>query len=102
VIALGRGGVRETILTDGPAPTGLFFDQPTPAAIAAAIRAFLVREPQFSAAACHANALRFSEERFESEFSAFVNRQFANFQAQLVVGHAQPERLRSAAFAAVK
>ena len=88
VIALGRGGARETIITGGPAPTGFFFDTPTPAAIADAVRAFL-RAPEISPAACHANALRFAEERFESEFRAFFDEQFATFRARLETARSQ-------------
>ena len=91
VVALGRGGVRETIVTDGANPTGMFFDEPTPAAIAAAIRAFIGREGEFSPALCHANAARFAEERFEREFSAFVGEQVAAFQAKLRIGCARHE-----------
>jgi glycosyltransferase involved in cell wall biosynthesis len=86
VVALGRGGSRETIVTDGPDPTGLFFNVPTPAAIAAALRKFLVREFEFRPAACHANALRFTEARFESEFRTFVSKQLASFHARLMTG----------------
>jgi glycosyltransferase involved in cell wall biosynthesis len=88
VIALGRGGARETIITGGPAPTGFFFDTPTPAAIADAVRAFL-RAPEISPAACHANALRFAEERFESEFRSFFDEQFATFRARLETARSQ-------------
>ena len=88
VIALGRGGARETIVTGGPAPTGFFFDTPTPAAIAGAVRAFL-HAPEISPAACHANALRFAEERFESEFRSFFDEQFATFRARLETARGQ-------------
>jgi glycosyltransferase involved in cell wall biosynthesis len=91
VIALGRGGVRETIVTDGPQPTGRFFDAPTPDAIADAVRGF-IRAPEINPAACHANALRFAEERFESEFRSFFDEQFAIHRARL-------ETARSKAFA---
>jgi glycosyltransferase involved in cell wall biosynthesis len=73
VIALGRGGVRETIVGDGPSPTGLFFADATPAAITEAVREFITRESEFDPLACHANALRFSTEVFISEFKEFVS-----------------------------
>jgi len=82
VIALGRGGVRETVVSDGPAPTGLFFDAPEPAAIAAAVRRFLADPARFRAAACHANAGRFNEGRFAREFRALVDDAYAAFAAQ--------------------
>ena len=72
LIALGRGGAREIVVVDGPAPTGLFFDTPEPAKIAAAVGRFLARREMFHPADCHANALRFAEEQFDRTFSSFV------------------------------
>ena len=86
VIALGRGGSRETVVTDGPAPTGMFFDRPEAAAIAAAVEAFSHRRDSFTRAACHANALRFRTERFERDFTNFVTLRFAAFQAEVRAG----------------
>ena len=89
VIALGRGGAVETIVTQGPFPTGLFFDEPTPDAIARAVRAFLARPGAFSPAACHANARRFEQARFEREFGAFVQDRLLAFNRHLRQGRAQ-------------
>jgi glycosyltransferase involved in cell wall biosynthesis len=78
VLALGKGGARETIVTKGPKPTGMFFDTPNPILIAETVNAFLEDEDRFDPAACHANARRFSESRFQNEFHRFVmQRQFA-------------------------
>ncbi len=82
VIALGRGGARETVVTDGPSPTGIFFDTPTPEAIAWAIRRFIDSPNRIMPAQCHAHAKRFSEARFDREFGAFVADAFATFQAE--------------------
>jgi glycosyltransferase involved in cell wall biosynthesis len=41
VIALNRGGVRESVLHDVPDPTGLFFDVPEPAVIADTVKRFI-------------------------------------------------------------
>jgi glycosyltransferase involved in cell wall biosynthesis len=79
VIALGRGGARETVVADGPAPTGLFFLSPEPAGIAAAVRRFLAQPGKFRPAACHANAIRFNEDRFAREFRALVDDAYAAF-----------------------
>lgn len=86
VIALGRGGVRETVVVDGPNPTGVFFDTPTPQAIVEAIRTFLRREHEFTPSNCHTNAMRFAEDRFERDFSAFVHGNLAAFQRGLQDG----------------
>jgi glycosyltransferase involved in cell wall biosynthesis len=82
VIALGRGGARETVVSDGPAPTGLFFDTPTPEAIAWAVQRFLGSSHRFTPAQCHAHARRFNEQIFDREFGDFVARCFATFQAE--------------------
>jgi glycosyltransferase involved in cell wall biosynthesis len=83
VIALGRGGVRETILTSGPSPTGLFFDQATPEAVAEAVRRFDRMDPAISSEACHRNAQRFAEDRFEESFVGFVRANYAAFHARM-------------------
>jgi glycosyltransferase involved in cell wall biosynthesis len=73
VIAYGRGGIRETIRgLDDVAPTGVFFDAQTPQALAAAVRTFEANDARISAAACRANAQRFSPARFRDEIQAIV------------------------------
>ena len=71
VLALGRGGALETVVGSGSGRTGTFFVDARPETIAAAVRRFdgeLAPTPE----ACHANALRFSEEHFRQRFSEFV------------------------------
>jgi glycosyltransferase involved in cell wall biosynthesis len=63
VIALRRGGARETITLE----SGAFFEDPSPRSIAAAIRTFL-EEPPPSGAACRRNAERFSVAHFHEAF----------------------------------
>lgn len=81
VIALGRGGVAETVcVEDGPGRTGEFFSEATPAAIAQAVRRFesgLPIDPE----ACRRNALRFSRLRFREEFRAYVGQHWSAFTA---------------------
>lgn len=74
VIAYGKGGSSEIVRAAGSheAPTGIFFDQQTPAAIRDAVQRFESSAP-ISATACRENALRFSAERFRSEFKALVD-----------------------------
>jgi glycosyltransferase involved in cell wall biosynthesis len=83
VIALGRGGACETIITTGAAPTGLFFDLPTPAAIVDAINRYLQTRERYAAAECWRNALRFSEERFISVFADHVKREVMSFRDRI-------------------
>jgi glycosyltransferase involved in cell wall biosynthesis len=56
VIAYGKGGARETVVADGPSPTGLFFDRPDPEAIVAAVDEFKEREAEFTPENCYASA----------------------------------------------
>lgn len=65
VVARRAGGALDSIL-DGQ--TGVFFDLPTPQAIAGAAE----KIPQGSAGACRANALRFSESEFERSMIRFL------------------------------
>jgi glycosyltransferase involved in cell wall biosynthesis len=83
VIALGRGGARETVIAEGPRRTGLFFDHPEPAEIAAAIRRFADQPGAFSPFACHENARRFSEARFERALRGFVEQQRARLDSEI-------------------
>ncbi len=88
VLALGRGGVRETVKIGGLAPTGIFFERSDGESVAGAVREFIRNEAAFEPAACHRNALRFSENRFHEAFSTFVVEQYEAFSARLAVGGA--------------
>jgi glycosyltransferase involved in cell wall biosynthesis len=82
VIAFGRGGALETIRgLDDPAPTGVFFKEQTPAAIADAVRNFVGNASKIRPEACRESALRFSAERFRREFAEFVAARSAEFGA---------------------
>ena len=84
VIAYGKGAALETIRCpgsdDGPA-TGIFFQQQTSEAIAAAIREFEQLPQPIDPIACRQNALRFSPERFRDEFDRLVRDDWRRFQA---------------------
>jgi glycosyltransferase involved in cell wall biosynthesis len=83
VIAYGRGGVTESVRgLDHPRPTGLFFDEQTPGAIADAVEAFERNEHRIAAAACRENALRFSSARFVTEYAGFVQRCWSEFRSE--------------------
>ena len=90
VIALGRGGACETIITTGDAPTGLFFDLPTPAAIVDAVNRYLQTRERYAAAECWRNALRFSEERFIAAFGEHVKREVMSFRNRIKRGRELP------------
>jgi glycosyltransferase involved in cell wall biosynthesis len=82
VIAYDAGGVTETVRgLDAPAPTGVFFAEQTPAAIAAAISDFETNSARITAQACRENAMRFGVERFRREFAACVASEWSTFTA---------------------
>ncbi len=73
VIALGRGGVLESVPQLHPR-AGFFYDLPGPDELAGAISRFEREEPSLSARAIQAAAQRFSETRFDMELRRFVGR----------------------------
>jgi glycosyltransferase involved in cell wall biosynthesis len=75
VLALGRGGVRESIATF-PHRTGLFFSESNAEQIAACVRSFVAQEHLFSRSTCRAQANRFSADRFRAQFKAYVEMEF--------------------------
>lgn len=82
VIALRRGGAAETVAgLDAPAPTGVFFDEPTPAAIADAVRRFEQDSGRVSAHACVQRATQFSRAVFDRRFGDWVEAQWARWCA---------------------
>lgn len=96
VIALGRGGALETVVTGGKYATGILFAEPEPAQVAAAVERFIDEETQFSPDACFRNAGRFSEERFERDFRGHVDGVYADFTERRLATYARallPEML---------
>jgi len=74
VIAYGKGGALETVIAEGAAhPTGLFFKEPTPRALLDALDRFEEIEHQFEREPIRKHAERFSSDRFEREWRAFID-----------------------------
>ncbi len=73
VIAFGRGGATETVLTEGAHRTGLFFDEQTVASLVDAVARF-ESGPPCTPADCRANAERFSVAAFQAGMTAAVAR----------------------------
>lgn len=71
VIALGRGGVLESVPERNPR-AGFFYDAPGEEPLEAAIRRFEKEERSLSAAAIQTAAGRFSEERFQAEMCRLI------------------------------
>lgn len=82
VIAFGKGGVLETIIDEGPTPTGLFFLNQTVPSLCMAVHEFEKRNHLFLPINCRLNSQRFSTERFNSEFSSYVNSKWAEFSKE--------------------
>ena len=82
VIAYGRGGSAETIRgLDSAEPTGVLFAEQTVPSIAEAVSQFEASAHRISAAACRANAGRFSRQMFDRRFSAYVADALAQHRA---------------------
>jgi len=67
VVAYGAGGALDTVVER---ETGIFFHEPTPEALAAAVRAFAPDE--LDPRACRANAERFAVKDFKEKLSQFI------------------------------
>lgn len=76
LIAFGRGGAKDIVRPLGAhdAPTGVLFEQQSVAAIKDAVSRFEANRAAMTAAACHENAERFSEERFRRELAEAFGR----------------------------
>lgn len=82
VIAFGKGGALETVRPLGVnAPTGLFFDTQSVLSLCATVKSFEKNQHMFIPTDCRANAEKFSTQRFEREFSEFVEAKWAEFSA---------------------
>jgi glycosyltransferase involved in cell wall biosynthesis len=71
VIALGRGGVLETVPEHNPR-AGFFYHAPGDASLEEAILCFEREEMSLSAAAIQMAATRFSEARFEADMRNLI------------------------------
>jgi glycosyltransferase involved in cell wall biosynthesis len=81
VLALGKGGARESIATTGPRSTGMFFENAEPRSIVECVQSFIAREKTISRLDCRHRAALFSAERFRSQFVAAVNEELERFRA---------------------
>ena len=80
MIAFGKGGALETVNGLGSSmPTGIFFYEQTPRAVADAVIDFEDNLGLIASEDCVKNAERFSVSRFRSEFKEFVNLNYQQF-----------------------
>jgi glycosyltransferase involved in cell wall biosynthesis len=83
VVAYGHGGATESVRgLEHARPTGVFFAEQSVASIVAALDAFERNEHRIAPAACRESALRFSTARFVTEYTAFVQRAWADFRGE--------------------
>jgi glycosyltransferase involved in cell wall biosynthesis len=81
LIAYGRGGAVDIVRgLESDRPTGLLFEEQSPAAVIDAVRQFERDGRQIQANACRANAERFSQDRFRREFYEFAMEAWDEFQ----------------------
>jgi glycosyltransferase involved in cell wall biosynthesis len=79
VIAYGRGGVCESVRgLDSDRPTGVFFAEQSADSICAAVIEFENSGDRIVPQTCRDNAMRFSTDRFQAEFLAFVKQAWEN------------------------
>lgn len=80
VIAYKKGGAVETIRgLETSKPTGVFFEEQVTASLMKAVRTFEEHAGAISCWDCRENALRFSLERFRSEFKELVESEWNTF-----------------------
>lgn len=81
VLALGRGGARESIAASGPHATGMHFVGADPVSITDCVRSFVAREHTISRADCRQRAAFFSAERFRRQFVSAIDEELERFHA---------------------
>ncbi len=74
VIALGRGGVAETVVGVGSGRTGVLYAEPTVDALVEAMREFESLPAPLDPATARLRALEFSRSRYEAELLAYLER----------------------------
>lgn len=80
VIAFGKGGSLETVRPFGvDNPTGLFFENQNVVDIIKAINDFENLAEQISPLHCRENAVRFSNERFQTQMKMYINEKWEQF-----------------------
>lgn len=83
VIAFGRGGALEIVRgLEADKPTGVLFNEQTPAAVVEAVQTFERQEHVIDTCACRENSLRFDVTRFHREFFEHAIDQWRLFAEQ--------------------
>ncbi|MCU0526998.1 MAG: glycosyltransferase family 4 protein [Elainella sp. Prado103] len=77
VIAYGKGGATETVI---PHQTGILFADQTVQSLIEAVQFFESRSQQFHPEKLRQHAVQFSPDRFQQEFSGYIDRKWTEFQ----------------------
>lgn len=80
VVAYGQGGATETVLaaTERTTGAGVFFEEQTPEALAAAIEWLEAHPERFSPGLARQQALKFNARRYEHELLSFLEQAIGN------------------------
>lgn len=80
VIVYSGGGSKEVVNDENSlSPTGVVFEKQCVEDIVKAVNVFEANREKFSASNCLANAKKFSCQEFRTQFSEFVNEEYAKF-----------------------
>jgi glycosyltransferase involved in cell wall biosynthesis len=91
VIAFGRGGVTDTVVTD---ETGIFFEEQSPESLTEAIERFETISGRFDPAAIRAHAEKFSAARFRERLTGHIDAAWDRFQIRCKRHGPVPRRQR--------
>ncbi len=93
VVALGRGGARETVIPPGDhkgrAPTGVFFTESSVEGVIEGIRRFEKHEAAFERERIRTHARSFDRPVFEARFGAFIDARVAAWRRGLRISPAK-------------
>ncbi|MQW92628.1 glycosyltransferase [Acinetobacter wanghuae] len=81
IIAFGKGGALETVVgKNAENPTGVFFEEQKIDSLIKAISSFEREQHIYTPENCRLNALKFSTDRFNQEFSKYIEDKWNLFQ----------------------
>lgn len=73
IIAFGKGGALETVVgKNAENPTGVFFEEQKIESVVTAVNSFEREQHIYTPENCRLNALKFSTDRFNQEFSKYI------------------------------
>ncbi|MGE5381215.1 MAG: glycosyltransferase [Methylocystaceae bacterium] len=89
VIALARGGARETVVEanghNWEEATGIFFNDPSVESLSEAIKQFKRWEGRFQTEVMRSQALKFSQQRYEQEISDYIQSRYQEWLEERII-----------------